>query len=74
MRAIICERPAIPKGLRLKAQGCEERATLGHRRQRDLNPDGVAESAIGLITILPFIRSFVNDKLPIANYQLQISN
>src|SRR5690349_21346451 len=32
---------SIPKGLRPKAQGCEERATLGNRRDVILNPNGV---------------------------------
>jgi hypothetical protein len=31
----------IPKGLRPKAQGCEERATLGNRSLADTNPNGV---------------------------------
>ena len=32
----------IPKGFRNKAQGCEERATLGKSGERNLNPNGVA--------------------------------
>jgi hypothetical protein len=32
----------IPKGLCPKAQGCEERATLGNRSFADTNPNGVA--------------------------------
>ena len=32
----------IPKGFRLKAQGCEERATLGHRSQIISNRNAVA--------------------------------
>ena len=31
----------IPKGLRPPAQGCEERATLGHRWQMDSTPTGL---------------------------------
>src|SRR6185369_8575691 len=31
----------IPKGFRPKAQGCEERATLGNRRRDEFNPNGV---------------------------------
>src|SRR5215470_14479293 len=29
--ALVCLKTRIPKGFRLKAQGCEERATLGSR-------------------------------------------
>ncbi len=32
----------IPKGLCPPAQGCEERATLGHGSQMETNPNGVA--------------------------------
>jgi hypothetical protein len=32
----------IPKGFRLKAQGCGSRATLGKRAEGNLNPNGVA--------------------------------
>jgi len=35
------ERLPIPKGLRLKAQGCEERATLGKQSEMQ-NPNGVS--------------------------------
>src|SRR6266850_7615682 len=35
-------RNPIPKGLRLSAQSCEERATLGHRSQIFSNPERVA--------------------------------
>ena len=31
----------IPKGFRNKAQGCEERATLGNRRTRPQPPTGL---------------------------------
>jgi len=31
----------IPKGFRPKAQGCEERATLGNRSHDEFNPNGV---------------------------------
>jgi hypothetical protein len=31
----------IPKGFRLKAQGCEERATLGQTAKIPVNPEGV---------------------------------
>jgi hypothetical protein len=34
----------IPKGFRNKAQGCEERATLGNQIQDGFNPNGVAPS------------------------------
>jgi hypothetical protein len=34
--------PAIPKGLRPPAQGCEARATLGTRSTKFINPNGVA--------------------------------
>jgi len=33
---------AIPKGFRLKAQGCEARATLGKKGEKGINPNGVA--------------------------------
>ena len=33
---------SIPKGFRPKAQGCEERATLGKTRLEISNPNGVA--------------------------------
>src|SRR6266446_4996471 len=34
--------PRIPKGFCNKAQGCEERATLGNIASRPTNPNGVA--------------------------------
>src|SRR5882672_1690305 len=34
-------RAPIPKGLRLKAQGCEERATLGKGTKRESTPMGL---------------------------------
>src|SRR5262245_44991882 len=39
-------RERIPKGFRLKAQGCEERATLGDRRNEIINPNGVAAAVV----------------------------
>ena len=34
--------PQIPKGFRLKAQGCEARVTLGKMPEKSPNPKGVA--------------------------------
>jgi hypothetical protein len=38
-------KPAIPKGLDNKAQGCEARATLGKRAKRSTKPEGLASQA-----------------------------
>src|SRR5437867_1619889 len=43
----------IPRGFRLKAQGCEARATLGIRRRETTNPEGVAP-LVPKISFLPF--------------------
>src|SRR5258708_394915 len=40
------ERTRIPKGFRPKAQGCEQRATLGTRREGMSYPNGVASSPV----------------------------
>ena len=40
----------IPKGLRPPAQGCEERATLGHGSQMETNPNGVVAKIIRLVS------------------------
>src|SRR5712671_118628 len=37
--------PRIPKGFQPKAQGCEERATLGESTIQPLNPNGVVASS-----------------------------
>src|SRR5882724_9339263 len=36
----------IPKGLRIKAQGCEERATLGKCREQNSTPTGLWQCAM----------------------------
>ena len=41
-------RGSIPKGFRPKAQGCEERATLGVRRRSSFNPERVVASTFRL--------------------------
>ena len=38
----VCAERRIPKGFRNKAQGCEERATLGSCARIDNNPERVA--------------------------------
>ncbi len=38
----------IPKGLRPPAQGCEERATLGHDSQMEINHNGVVTKLVRL--------------------------
>ncbi len=44
-RGNVRHRP-ITKGLRPPAQGCEERATLGHGSQMETNPNGVVTKTI----------------------------
>jgi len=39
----------IPKGFRLKAQGCEPRATLGNQSGNGFNPNGVATAVVTLV-------------------------
>ncbi len=39
----------IPKGFRFKAQGCEQRATLGNQSGNDFNPNGVATAVVTLV-------------------------
>ena len=41
-RDLIKQAARIPTGFRLKAQGCEARATLGNRHPKFHNPNGVA--------------------------------
>src|SRR6266849_4151512 len=43
-------RGGIPKGFRPKAQGCEERATLGVQWRRGFNPEGVVAPSFPLGT------------------------
>src|SRR5437667_6246862 len=40
-RVVLSWAARIPKGLRNKAQGCEERATLGNRRKQQATPTGL---------------------------------
>jgi hypothetical protein len=42
----------IPKGFRLKAQGCEERASLGTHRRTVNNPNGVVPLCVALYSQL----------------------
>src|SRR6266481_4967758 len=53
-------RNPIPKGLRLKAQGCEERATLGKGTKRESTPtaNGVAAPLRWQHTTTPVLRPF----------------
>src|SRR5258708_27109601 len=39
-------KPPIPKGLRIKAQGCEERATLGKCTEANSTPAGLRHGAV----------------------------
>jgi hypothetical protein len=51
---------SIPMGLRLSAQGCEERATLGKGKQEFHNPEWVASgSRVGKATTLSGLRRFM---------------